>query len=1098
MAHTLPLPYGYMNVKILVSVACLALLASAGQLFAQFYQGSFMEFGKNRVQYRTFLWQQYRFDKFDTYYYEGGQPLAEFVSKVAERNIRSVEDIFDYNLSDKIQFIVYNTQTDFKQSNVGLSMNDANRIGGTSTTVGSKVFVFFDGDHKNFEKQIKEGISRILVSQVLYGGGWRDIIRTNAITTMPEWYVEGLILYASKNVNSEADSRIRSGILSKKFEKFNRLEGIDAHLAGYALWEYVAMVYGENILPNILYMARVSRNIESGFLFVLGKSLDTIHQEFLDYYRGEYAVSDIVKEEVAMEEIEIKVKKEQVVTQFELSPDGRHLAYVTNVMGQYRLYLLDTETGTRKKILKAEHKLERIPDYSFPVLTWHPSSSAFTYITERRGRLVLNTYNLDDKKTTSRELFQLDKVLSMNYSSNGQQMVFSGVYKGRTNLYLYYLIGNRQEQLTNDQFDDLDPSFTKDGNKILFVSNRLDDTLRVKPLVTEVHTNKDVYAFNLRSRSRYLERITNTPGLVERKPFHYKDNQFTYLADYEGTVNRYVASYDSTISSIDTIVNYRYVTKAEAITNYRTDLLAYSAHPLTGNYGSYVFKDGKYRFFKGNFREDLIGAPSARKSDEEKSDEDGSSTDSMAKTEEGVEHVKPIILSPRERSSNEINIRNYTFEGERSFEYVQETVTITEIPQKKRDYRPMREGITFLDSLNLPGARNYNLNFSIDETELQIDNTFLTNFYQPITGGQRLNPGIGPMLGASASDLFEDYRLYGGVRFNFGIDNLTYLAAFDDLSKRLDKRIVLIRESNRFQSTQTQQFKVITYQGNYRLSYPINEVLSLRGTAILRHEQFISLAIEQSSLTNPNSYSNFAGLKGEVVFDNTIGMGLNIMRGIRAKGWAEYYRDPFNSATTFMVFGADMRQYHRIHRNLIWANRLAWSSSIGSERLAYFLGGVDNWLAPRNDESVPLATDQNFRYQTLGTPMRGFIYNVRNGNSFAVINSELRWPIFKYLFNRPLKSDFLENFQVVGFGDVGSAWTGPSPFSPENAFNSTIITRGDVTIEVENNRDPIVYGYGFGLRSRLFGYFIRADWAWGIDDGIRLPSVFYLSLALDF
>ena len=43
-----------------------------------------------------------------------------------------------------------------------------------------------------------------------------------------------------------------------------------------------------------------------------------------------------------------------------------------------------------------------------------------------------------------------------------------------------------------------------------------------------------------------------------------------------------------------------------------------------------------------------------------------------------------------------------------------------------------------------------------------------------------------------------------------------------------------------------------------------------------------------------------------------------------------------------------------------------------------------------------------------------------------------------------------------------------------------------------------IYGYGFGLRSRILGYFVRADWAWGVDDGVVLPAVFYFSLSLDF
>ena len=51
---------------------------------------------------------------------------------------------------------------------------------------------------------------------------------------------------------------------------------------------------------------------------------------------------------------------------------------------------------------------------------------------------------------------------------------------------------------------------------------------------------------------------------------------------------------------------------------------------------------------------------------------------------------------------------------------------------------------------------------------------------------------------------------------------------------------------------------------------------------------------------------------------------------------------------------------------------------------------------------------------------------------------------------------------------------------------------------LEKELNPIVAGYGFGLRSRLLGYFMRADWAWGVENGKIGDSVFYFSLCLDF
>jgi hypothetical protein len=87
----------------------------------------------------------------------------------------------------------------------------------------------------------------------------------------------------------------------------------------------------------------------------------------------------------------------------------------------------------------------------------------------------------------------------------------------------------------------------------------------------------------------------------------------------------------------------------------------------------------------------------------------------------------------------------------------------------------------------------------------------------------------------------------------------------------------------------------------------------------------------------------------------------------------------------------------------------------------------------------------------------------------------------------------------VGFFDMGTAWTGTSPWSGENAYGTDEIVSGPMRIVIDADRDPIVAGYGFGLRTKILGYFIRLDWAWGIENGHILEDrIFYLSLNLDF
>jgi hypothetical protein len=205
-----------------------------------------------------------------------------------------------------------------------------------------------------------------------------------------------------------------------------------------------------------------------------------------------------------------------------------------------------------------------------------------------------------------------------------------------------------------------------------------------------------------------------------------------------------------------------------------------------------------------------------------------------------------------------------------------------------------------------------------------------------------------------------------------------------------------------------------------------------------------------------------------------------------------------------IVIGADFRYYLRITHDLIWANRIAASTSYGPTRLIYYLGGVDNWMGtlfsstPMFDQSIPVSTKYNYGFQAIATNMRGFRQNVRNGNSFALINSELRWPFVRFIAGHPFRSNFLNSLQVVGFGDIGTAWSGKSPWAGENAYDNQVIKNGPVEVTLDTNRQPIVEGFGVGGRAQILGYFVRADWAWGIENGYLLPRIFYLSFSLDF
>ena len=75
-------------------------------VLAQFYNGTNTGFGKNRVQFKNYEWKYYRFDKYETYFYTGGNELAVYTSKIAPKLIEDQEEFFDFDLKEKIQFIL--------------------------------------------------------------------------------------------------------------------------------------------------------------------------------------------------------------------------------------------------------------------------------------------------------------------------------------------------------------------------------------------------------------------------------------------------------------------------------------------------------------------------------------------------------------------------------------------------------------------------------------------------------------------------------------------------------------------------------------------------------------------------------------------------------------------------------------------------------------------------------------------------------------------------------------------------------------------------------------------------------------------------------
>ncbi len=1081
-------------------------------VYSQFYNGHKMRFGKNRVQYSDFYWEFYRYDNFDIYFNQFGMELAQYTADFALKEMPRIERLFNYNLDKRIVFIVFNKLSDFRQSNIGLvtGQNEYN-IGGVTTISRNKVFLYFEGDYVKFEEQITAAIAKVLINEILYGFELKDNVTNSTLINLPEWYFEGLVSYVSKGWNFEIENKVKDGIINKRYKKFNRLIGEDAVYAGHSFWKYIADTYGESVIPSIIYLTRINKNSNSCFLYALGFSLKQLSYDWMSYYL------DLYKEDQSRQSLSETGKilkhprRKRVYQQIKISPDKKYISYVTNESGQYKIWLYNSETNKRKKIIRREHKLEQITDYSYPVLAWHPSGKILTFITEEEGGLRLYYYTLATKTLEVRNFYYFEKILDYSFSDDGSLFVFSGVKKGKTDIFVYTIASGTFQQITNDYADDFNPRFINNSEQIVFSSNRYSDTLDSEINDRRKALSHNLFIYDYKNRDNELIRLSDDKFANNIQPYELSKNKFLILNDKSGIINRYVSRFDSTISYVDTVVHYRYYSKSFPVSDYSRNIIEHDYNQKAGKLGEIIFDDGRYQIYDHPIDEEIVPReehePTEFRKIFTKKIAERDSIENTDRKDMSIQSIKDntIITSDRDTfvfNEYEIDINNYIFEKEKINYYnsklKDKNITLSlDTAEKKR-----------------PKIRIYQTAFYQNYIVNQVDFSFLNESYQAFTGGAvYFNPGMNLLFKIGTNDLFDDYKITGGLRLSSDFNSNEYLISVEDLKKRLDKQIVFHRQTFRNEGEEEGEVftvKTHTHELSFIFRYPFDQVKSWVRTLTFRSDRTVYLATDINYLGKANIYKTWVGLKVEYIFDNTRSLGMNLPSGTRYKLFGELYQQVNDNFDDLIVLGIDFRHYIKIHRNLIWANRFAASTSQGSSKLVYYLGGVDNWtnitpfkvptFIPLSE--IPINTEANYAYQTVATNMRGFSQNVRNGNNFALINTEIRWPIIKYLANYPISNSFLENFQIVGFFDIGTAWSGLTPYSKENAYDKQVIppdgNGNPITIIIDTNREPLVAGYGVGLRSQLLGYFVRLDWAWGIEDGKIRDRIFYFSLSLDF
>lgn len=1083
-----------MKVKGLV---VLILMVAFQAAFAQ--QMTLEKFGRNRLQYEHFDWRYLSSDNFDVYFYQGGEKIAKDITLYLEGEFDRVTDIIGHPPYAKTKVFLYNSVSDLQQSNVGINDGILTPNGETSF-VKPIIEIAHPGDIASLKEELIYKVSSLMVNEMLFGGNLKDMFQSSILLNLPAWFINGASLYVAKGWSIEMDDYIRDLIVSKKNIKLNRLSGESAALAGQSVWNYIAEKYGKSNISNTLNYTRIIRNEERSVEITLGVSFDRLLKDWQQFYLG---ISQEVSENYKMPSDELiisstKNRNNTIYNNVKLSPDRSKLAFTEINQGKYSVIVRDIEKNKEVKVISGGYRvIEQDYDRELPLVDWLDDIT-LGIIYEKKGKPTLVLYDVINKSKLPRVLSKLDQVQSMDFSENGRLIVVSAVVKGKNDLYLLSAKRNRVKRITNDLYDDLDPTFVPGTNTIVFSSNRETDTLTVdKTDFNTIGNNFNLFFYNLDTTKNLLKRLTNTIS-KDSRPIAKSADKIYYISDQKGIEN--VFSYTPSSGIYNQVTNY-----AQSVKGYDIDFIN----------DRMVFvmpkKASDYVYFDQNFNPDnQIFTPATARQQVQQVKIIRQRRNLQKKENLTIKDIideklkqKNDLIDPADSLKEEgvIDTENYTFETEEE----EEGIVNTDDYQFESEVVEKESKLSFISQYRqLSSSKNVSGPFPYQE-RFGADNMVTSPVIDPFRG-------FGLQLEARMTDILENHKFSGGILASWDLRGGDMFAEYEYLKPFIDFNVRFERSVIEWEVSDSFDFNLHQYARNailFGASIPINNKARFSFNPHFTTTRFNDLVNNPSGSFKPVQSEEYIGAHTEFVFDNSIINGMNLIEGSRAKVSLEHYEGLSNKDISFSNFKADFRHYQKIHREIVLAGRVFYGSFFGRSPKNYLLGGMDNWLLKRenlegsNNPLAPVAEGVNnsqLLFTEFATNLRGFDYATIVGNNALVFNAELRIPLIRYLQNGPIASNFFHNLQFTGFFDIGSAWTGKSPFNEENNISNRSINPpgSPFTIDLKNFRNPWLYSYGIGFRTLLLGYYVKLDIAWPVENFIVRDTRLHVTLGYDF
>lgn len=1012
------------------------------------------QFGKNKVQYQKYDWKYIETKYFDVYYDAGSKPLADFTAIAAEKALNSIQKSLGFKINSKIPIIVYDSHNQFQQNNI-VDEYMSQGIGGVTEMFKNRVVLPFAGDYNQFRHVIHHELVHAVLNQMLYGGNFQTSLQTGPRIEFPTWMNEGLAEWESYGgLNTETDMFMRDVSLSENLRNgLKDLDGYYAYRGGQTFYWFIAQNYGDEKVGDLVNRIKNYGGLNTAFNLCFNMKFE----DFSDYWVKElkkYYWPDIQTfqdpEDYAQRITNHKKEYNFYNSSPAISPNGKKLAYISDVDGLFALFVRDIDGPKNSKPRKLVTSLRKQDFEELSILTpglsWNPDGTKLVISGKSGGE---DAIYIMDEKTGDYDKIKLGfkTIVSVIWSPDGKSIAFIASDKEKSDIFIYSLESQKVRRITNDVFTESAPAWSHDSKRIFFISNRgnnLENSSNSINLWKTGFEGSDIYSIDVESGQ--IVRITNEPQYEKTSLAVSADNnKVLYVSDKNGIGNIY--QIDLRTKEIKPKTN-SLTGITQLSLNADDSKLVFTTLDKAG-YDIFMIK---FPFDK-NLAMDTLPLTKFRQKQLEKSQ-----NERMILTADSNTNVKQK-LQGYGKFSVDLSKQNA----------VQANKDVFANNQNNEDNTS--DDVVSGDNTPVYPEKTYKLKFTAD---LVSGDPAYSTYY----GFQ----GVGQIM---FSDILGDNRLYFQADLYRDLNNSNFLAEYLYLPNIIDYDISLYHNAGYAQLTTGDYYRLRNYGLILDAKYPFD--LFNRVEAVLTGMNVSKTNVTNTYVTDEPTVSRWLIVPElKYVHDDVLYGYFAPVRGSRwyvdFKGTPKLSKDAYS----FVILNGDYRRYIPIVGDYInLALRGAAGASFGPNPRSFYLGGTENWINS-SFNFFPFTDPEDFAFMNMIMPLRGWDIGAASGTRYFMSNAELRFPLFQALIAGPVPLLFNS---VMGsfFYDIAGAWNG-------DISNFCSVQKNIMGNNVYN----LCMSAGIGIRSYVLGIPVKLDIAWANYYYAWSKPKYMFSLGYDF